>query len=170
MDKFKQLNITAVTNPATVGSVKWKLNGPVSVAPVDNTLPYALFGDDRGNYKGGALPVGSYTLTAIPFSEAKRSGVEGESKTIHFTIIDEQQEPSPTTLAVQTVSLINAQTNQSVATLKEGMVLALADVSSFHCNVLATTTADVRSLHMQLSGAVSQTATESQQPLCLVWR
>ena len=86
---FSKLNIRA--NPSTtVGSVKFVLSGAQSKTYKDNASPYALMGDDgSGNYYFGTWgppPVGSYTLTATPYSADDAAGTAGTAKTIHFTI------------------------------------------------------------------------------------
>lgn len=74
---------------SSVGSVKFALSGAKSHTYIDNASPFAMFGDDgNGNYYYGnlTLPVGSYTLTATPYSGTKGSGTAGTPVTIKFTI------------------------------------------------------------------------------------
>jgi uncharacterized protein YjdB len=81
------LNVKVNTNPTTVGSVFISLSGPVNATRTENGAPYALFGDTNGNYTGRTLPNGNYTLSAIPYSGSNRSGTEGATTTIQFSIV-----------------------------------------------------------------------------------
>ena len=87
-----QLNIRAVTEPVTVGSVVLQLSGPTNDSQTENVAPYALFGDSGGDYRGKTLPVGDYTLTATPYSSTGSLGTPGTPLTIAFRIVDE---PAP---------------------------------------------------------------------------
>ncbi|MBT1704604.1 T9SS type A sorting domain-containing protein [Chryseosolibacter indicus] len=80
-----QPNIRANTNNRTQ-SLVFYLNGK---RYGENQTPYALFGDWQGDYRPGKLKPGSYTLTAIPYGENNASGIQGDSLTIHFTVIAE---------------------------------------------------------------------------------
>ncbi|MEO1652891.1 MAG: PKD domain-containing protein, partial [Bacteroidota bacterium] len=80
------LSVQAITDPNEVGSVVFELTGPVSRTQTENILPYALFGDNNGDYNGVNLPDGTYTLSATPYSGKKASGVAGTPLSIVFTI------------------------------------------------------------------------------------
>jgi hypothetical protein len=70
------LSIRANTNPATVGSVKFTLNG---VQQIDNTAPY--------EFTNWRPTVGSYILTATPYSGTGGTGTAGTPLTRTFTVI-----------------------------------------------------------------------------------
>ncbi len=53
---------------------------------VENVPPFALFGDQSGNYDNGALSPGEHTLTATPFTGNSASGDEGISLAIAFGV------------------------------------------------------------------------------------
>lgn len=82
-------SIQAITNPATVGSVVMSLSGPNSHNQTESISPYALFGDMTGDFIGEGLPVGQYTLTATPYTEAGGNGTAGTPLSLSFEIIDE---------------------------------------------------------------------------------
>ncbi|MCL6260786.1 Ig-like domain-containing protein [Aquiflexum sp. TKW24L] len=92
------LNIRVNTNPTPVGSVSIKLSGPVSESITENVVPYALFGDSRGNYNGKILPEGNYILEAIPYSESNLAGTKGNLLSIGFTIGQKVIAPTAPTL------------------------------------------------------------------------
>jgi hypothetical protein len=79
------LNIQINTNPPVVGSLIIGLNGNPNFK-LENHAPYTLFGDWGGNYYGGDLPMGTFTLTGTPYSEISGSGTPGESLSITLTV------------------------------------------------------------------------------------
>jgi uncharacterized protein YjdB len=80
------LNIRVETNPLTVGSVFISISGPINATRTEGVAPYALFGDQNGNYIGRSLPAGAYTLTATAYSGTNRSGTAGPTSTVNFQI------------------------------------------------------------------------------------
>ncbi|MCS4434334.1 fibronectin type III domain-containing protein [Aquiflexum gelatinilyticum] len=88
------LNIRVNTNPGLVGSVALSLTGPVNANITENVAPYALFGDNRGNYNGKLLQAGEYTLEAVPYSEPNLSGTKGNPMTVKFTIGEKISAPA----------------------------------------------------------------------------
>lgn len=143
-----ELNIKVNTNPTTVGSVFISLSGPVNATRTENGAPYALFGDNNGNYSGRTLPVGTYTLSGTPYSGTNRSGTVGTTSSIQFSIVSNIAvtgvSVSPTTASIQvgetrqltgTISPSNASnktiiwtsSNSNVATVNtNGLVSGLA--------------------------------------------
>jgi hypothetical protein len=103
------LSFRADTNPESVGSVVFVLNGDTRFN-VESILPYKLTGYINGNYfmwpyKSGQQNV----LKATPFMSADGSGDAGVPLEIRFTIIDGRAPkalPSPTvsSAAIQTSS------------------------------------------------------------------
>jgi uncharacterized protein YjdB len=88
------LNIRVNTNPGLVGSVALSLTGPVNANITENVAPYALFGDNRGNYNGKLLQAGEYTLEAVPYSEPNLGGTKGNPMTVKFTIGEKISAPA----------------------------------------------------------------------------
>jgi len=84
-----RLNVKAMTKPGTVGSVLFSLEGPRGVyTPTENVKPYALFGDQAGDFASGDLQVGNYILTATPYTGQNGSGEAGSPLTIYFSVIE----------------------------------------------------------------------------------
>ena len=83
------LAVRADTLPATVGSVRFDLDGIVGFR-TESAAPYALFGDSGGNFApwSGVPLVGTHSLTATPFSGARGSGTVGTPLSIGFEIVD----------------------------------------------------------------------------------
>jgi hypothetical protein len=79
-----EISIEAITQPQTVGSVQFKVNG--SHFRTENVAPYALNGDVDGNFGPWSFSPGVNTITAIPYSATKLSGEKGEALTVTITL------------------------------------------------------------------------------------
>jgi hypothetical protein len=84
---FKSMSIRANTTPASAGSVRFLLNH--RFVRTENVVPYALNGDQDGNYYPWSPSPGDYTLTAIPYTKHGRNEYKGKSLTIHFKVTEE---------------------------------------------------------------------------------
>lgn len=80
------VNIRAEANDDKTGSIEFFLNGKKFH---DNTAPFALYGDDNGDYKMGRLDIGSYTLTAIAYPEKNGKGIPGDTAVVVFNVTNE---------------------------------------------------------------------------------
>ena len=80
----RNLNIQAVTSNS-VGSVVMNLNGGVRT---ENNAPYAIAGDDYGDYVGWTPAQGAYTLSATPYEFGNAQGNMGNISTVTFSVID----------------------------------------------------------------------------------
>lgn len=78
----RNLNIRANTSPSEVGSVRFLLNGKMVN---ENSAPYALKGDNNGDYRGWIPATGNYTLSATPYSQPNGGGLTGNGLTVNFT-------------------------------------------------------------------------------------
>jgi len=77
------LNIEAVTTE-DVESVQLSLTGPTTNLRTENVAPFALFGDNSGDFFIANFELGNYSITARPFSSNALSGTEGTLLTIDF--------------------------------------------------------------------------------------
>nr|WP_262918534.1 T9SS type A sorting domain-containing protein [Telluribacter sp. SYSU D00476] len=84
----RNLNIRANTNPSRVGSVKFIMSGKLSRTQTETGFPYALFGDNGGNYNAWTPAVGSYSLTCTPYTGSGATGTAGTALTVSFTVVD----------------------------------------------------------------------------------
>jgi len=82
----RHLNVRADTSPAIVGSVRFVLDDQYRT---ENTQPYALAGDLKGDYLPWVPVVGSHTLTAVPYPRADARGMGGTPLTVNFTVVKE---------------------------------------------------------------------------------
>ena len=119
----KNLSIQVNTIPKQIGSVNIIMHGPISTEKVENFSPYSLFGDNQINgYVGKGFPPGIYQITARPYGESRLSGVEGQSKTITFSI---KGNPEVTSLV-----LVDVTNNEDILEIQEDMVLDLSTLES----------------------------------------
>ncbi|HYG78185.1 MAG TPA: DUF5060 domain-containing protein [Planctomycetota bacterium] len=84
----RNLSVRANTNPATVGSVRFGLDGNANYK-IESAAPYSLTGDTNGNYNPWTPAVGSHTLSGTPYTGASASGTAGTTLTITFNVIDD---------------------------------------------------------------------------------
>ncbi len=121
----KNLNIRANTMPEIVGSVVFDLNNNKNFN-TENVNPYSLAANlEGGSYKSWLPQPGMYTLTATPYTMKNGKGEAGKLKTIKFEIED-SEEGEETEQKVVSFTLINADTDEDIATLKDGDIVNLA--------------------------------------------
>jgi ELWxxDGT repeat protein len=72
--------------PSTVGSVVFFLNG--TRFWTENAAPYALRGDESGNYAPWFVSYGNYTLTATAYSGTNGTGTLINSRSIEFAVVN----------------------------------------------------------------------------------
>jgi hypothetical protein len=90
----RNLAIRAFTNPSTVGSVRFILDG--ASYRMENTAPYLIAGDASStDYNAWTPSLGAHTLTGVAYSSYGGGGQVGPEYTITFTVID-QPGPTPT--------------------------------------------------------------------------
>ena len=83
---------TIVAEPTkSVGSAAFYING--SLVRVENVSPYALFGDQSGDFAAGDLQDGAYTLEVVFYSGGGASGSVVESTTLDFSVAADAPAP-----------------------------------------------------------------------------
>ena len=113
---LRAVNIQAETQ-GDIRSVKFDMQGPLSVRRTENRPPWALFGDNNGDYRASTLFPGNYTLTATPYLLPAAVGEKGKAKEIQFEVVGSDASvadnpfliqifPNPTT-GVTTLSIPN---------------------------------------------------------------
>ncbi len=157
-----QFNIRVNTNNGDLGSVVLELTGPVQTTRTENTSPYAIFGDSsRDNYVPSLLPVGSYTITATPYTEPDGGGQAGAPISINFEVTD--------SFGLTDLVLFNADADTVLQTLKEGDIIDLSTLGSTSLGIVANPLAasEIGSVWMDLQGPVSYQGTENIAPFSL---
>ncbi|MEO1652768.1 MAG: hypothetical protein AAFU64_04410 [Bacteroidota bacterium] len=116
------LNIRADFSGNDVSSVQFTLRGPgISFTRTENIVPYALFGDNSGNFLGAEFTPGTYRLSATAFSESRAQGVASPTLEISFTISLGELP------VISEFALIDPQTNEELQTLEEGALINPTD-------------------------------------------
>jgi hypothetical protein len=77
------LNVRANTSPATVGSVRFRLDGNTNYR-TDSVRPYAMASETGGHYSAWTPSPGSHTVTATPYTGSGATGTAGSPLTITF--------------------------------------------------------------------------------------
>ena len=154
--QLPNINIRANVSTDAVESVRFTLNG--RVFRTENVAPYALGGDNNGNYlPTPALRPGQYVLTATPYSQDRAQGDAGKSLTVTFSIIDPGQ-------GVTDFTLVNARTNQDVGPIGEGDEVDRAVLPAFSIRANITP-GNTRSVVFTLNG--TRFRTENVAPYAL---
>ncbi|MDX1993570.1 MAG: hypothetical protein SF029_14375, partial [bacterium] len=124
----RNINIRVVTNPTTVGSIKFILNGAQfsNANRVENTAPYALWGDENGDYYGWQPRLGSYTLLAQSFELRDLAGSAGRPMTVQFNVVDAR--PVEFALDVNVVGSGTVQMNPARTTFEAGTTVQMVAV------------------------------------------
>ncbi|MEQ9443809.1 MAG: choice-of-anchor I family protein [Cyclobacteriaceae bacterium] len=150
----RQLNVRAEVI-GTTQSVAFSLNG--AAYQPQNTAPYALFGDENGDYDddGTVFLPGSFSLMATPYTGSTAQGMMGTPLSIHFEIVERNTivELATRTEALSTLSEAVAQA-QLVETLSsEGPFTVFAPTNAAFEALLTTLgVSDISQLDAELLG------------------
>ncbi len=151
-----QINIKVNTNPGTVGSVKFDLDGATKT---ENAAPYTWAGDspkDGGgtNYLAFTPSLGGHKLTVTPYSGPNGSGVRGTTTILFFTVVNQP--------VVTGLTLYNASTDASLGALTNGQTINYASIGTNQINIRANTNpGTVGSVRFNLDGVLK---TENAAP------
>nr|MBI1230548.1 HYR domain-containing protein [Cytophagales bacterium] len=157
-----RFNIRGEADKSPIGSMKMEIEGPFNSSIFERVAPYALFGDNKGNYSGRKLPLGKYTLKAkaYPNSASNSEGFGGEIATIQFEVISG--------FAVTSYTLVNADINEDIMELKDQDVLDLNKYGLTRLSIRANTVGeDINNVVMMLSGPFQKTIRERVKPYTL---
>ncbi len=133
----RNVYIQARTGPAQVGSVLFDLN---ETKLTENKTPYVYPGATADFFK---LTDGSYTLTAVPYTQANGKGSKGVPLTISFRAVEEK---------IVRFELFNVTDGSMVRRLAEGDELDLAALPA-QLNIRAVTNpVVVGSVQFKLNG------------------
>lgn len=155
-------SIRGEADKSPIGSMKMEIEGPIHSSIFERVAPYALFGDNKGNYSGRKLPEGKYTLKAkaYPNSFANSEGFGGDVATIQFEVISG--------FAVTSYTLVNADTHQDIMELKDQDVLDLNKYGHIRLSIRANTVGEeINNVVMMLSGPFQKTIRERVKPYTL---
>ncbi|NJK62893.1 MAG: hypothetical protein HC921_09650 [Synechococcaceae cyanobacterium SM2_3_1] len=146
------VNLIALAS-ADTESVQFGLNASPSFR-IENEPPYAIQGDDKGNYKPWQLQPGTYQITATAFSNNRATGLAGEPQALQFQVEATTPETPSEHSVITGIQLINADTDQPIqgyAPLLDGAVISLAFLPTRNLNILVETTSEVESVRFALN-------------------
>jgi hypothetical protein len=144
-----------------VESVKLSLSGSQVSARTESLKPYALFQDlPIGNYKGNNFTTGKYSVIGVPYAEDNARGNLGSSFRINFELVDAN-------LQIIDFTLVNAETNEDIFQITDGMVIDINALPTLNLDIRANTSSDVESVIMSITGALNSSRTESLVPYVL---
>ncbi|MEO1652003.1 MAG: alkaline phosphatase D family protein, partial [Bacteroidota bacterium] len=162
----RRLNIRANTSPMMVGSVALSAsnNRGESQSRLENAAPYALFGDNNGDYFNWmpTAPQAGDTVNvqASAFSQADAQGMIGGGANVNFSFIDSDAAPE-----LLSLTLINADSDTELFELSEGAVIDLSALGNANLSIRANTNpAETGSVEFALSGGLSQNTVENLVP------
>ncbi len=148
-------SIVATTDPETVGSVEYKLSGARHHRQIENTAPYALFGDGNGAVRPWAPRNGQYQLKVTPFAESRAKGSQGVELNVSFEVIN--------TMEVSDFILVDAVTKTDLGPLPTTINLSQYANDRFDIRV-ETSTEYLGSVRLKLDGRQRRRQTENQAP------
>ncbi len=157
----RSLSIVAEEGTANIGSVRMILQDPLNIDKVENNAPYALFGDNGpSDFFGENFPAGNYTVEITPYLGYAATLASGATTTINFTISDET---AP--VKIDQILLVDAENDQVIATLTEGMQIDFQQLASNNLTFVAeASSANVKSVIMNLRGDKDLTGAENTRP------
>jgi hypothetical protein len=163
-----RLNVRASTDPATVGSVAFELDD--EAARVENAAPYALAGDDGGDYRGWSPAPGSHRLAVTAYSQSSAGGVAGTPLTVEFTVVTEAPPPPPAPAepTVTAFVLVDAATDEPLTQLRDEAIVDLSELGTRALNIVAevASAGDDASVRFGLDGS-ERYRIENEAPFAL---
>ncbi len=131
------LNIVAQFG-ADVEMAEFALNGVM--VRKEFLPPFALFGDQSGDFNAGTLPIGDHVLKATPFT----GGEAGESEMVRFSVVNDSE------LAVTGFVVVDADSDTELFELNEGASINASELPA-SVNVVARTGDDVKSVLLSVN-------------------
>jgi hypothetical protein len=177
----KNFNIRAETSGGeSIGSVKIELGGTVTRSKVENSAPYSIPGDLKGDFLPIKLGVGKYKVTATPYSEMDTRGTAGKELSITFFVVSKPIAPRPglrpssppassqtttTPPAITRFVLVNADTDKDIEVLQDNAVIALHLLPTKNLNIRAETSGEnIGGVVFALEGPTWTSSVENDAP------
>ncbi|MEH0152618.1 T9SS type A sorting domain-containing protein [Limibacter armeniacum] len=135
--------------PPEARSVRFEYDGKFST--IENRQPYALFGDNNGDFKGGTLTIGTHTLRAAAYNGEQGSGDVVARSDIQFEVTGEEE---------LKLYLVQTTTGDTVKQLQDGDEIFLpSEVNAY--NILAEEGPDIKSVYFVFN---DESRTENEEP------
>ncbi|MGI9551691.1 MAG: ThuA domain-containing protein [Aurantibacter sp.] len=138
----EELNVRANV-AGQIGSILFELDGEIVRA--ENTAPYALFGISGNDYNSWIPELRIYTITGLVYSLPQGQGTLLNTHSISVIFTD-QVAVEPTGPVVQSLVLINADSDEDIAEIIEGSVFVLEEIGTTNLNIRAETGPDTESV------------------------
>ena len=133
-----------------IKSVFLSLAGPISDSRTEQVSPYAVFGDDSGNYNGFPLAVGSYSMVARAFNQQDEASDD-------FTFSFEVNDVVVSTTMADLPGLLTTVNEVDTTTLAEVLTTDGPDTTTII--ELVTTTAQAETTTTSAANEVDTTTT-----------
>lgn len=91
LDAGQTVNLIANTS-GSIGSVRFWLDG--AYVTNENAAPYAIAGDNSGDFKAWSITPGTHTVNAIPYALANGGGDSCGEDSVTFTLVEATPEPT----------------------------------------------------------------------------
>ncbi|MDX2306135.1 MAG: ExeM/NucH family extracellular endonuclease [Microscillaceae bacterium] len=130
-------NIVAITencNGQIVESVVFRRNG--ATFSTENVAPFAMGGDNNGNFYKLNLPLGTQTIRATPFTADGGKGIIGNFLEVNISVV-EGTTPVCTNISVKELRLVNSSNGNLIKILQNGDVINVAANPNY--NIVAIT-------------------------------
>lgn len=130
-------NIVAITencNGQIVESVVFRRNG--ATFSTENVAPFAMGGDNNGNFYKLNLPLGAQTIRATPFTADGGKGIIGNFLEVNISVV-EGVTPVCTNISVKELRLVNSSNGNLIKILQNGDVINVAANPNY--NIVAIT-------------------------------
>ncbi|MDB5294532.1 MAG: polymorphic rane protein, partial [Phycisphaerales bacterium] len=159
----KRMNVRANVN-STALSVRFAYDSNANYR-VESGAPFSLAGDSGGNYAPWTPTVGSHTIKVTPYSKTGATGTAGAVFTITFKVVAGTTTvppvvpptvPPPPVVVKPVADLINAATDQKIATLTDGYVIDLSKIGT-RLNIQGTPVGTAGSLDFRIDGVSIKT-------------
>jgi len=149
------LNIRAEATSDTE-SVRLELSGAQSTGRTENVAPYALYGDNSGNYTAHVFALGNYNLTATPYSGNSLGGIMGTGLNVSFEFVNPAI-GSP-------LILVDASDDSVITGLTEGLVINKSILGDLTFGVIFNPDFNPNGVSFNLSGPLTENRTEGSSP------
>ncbi|HYP15419.1 MAG TPA: DUF5060 domain-containing protein [Bryobacteraceae bacterium] len=133
----RNLNIRANTDPQICGSVHFEYTGG---AKTENVRPYAMAGDPNGDYANWTPALGTFQVSATPYTGINRTGTIGTPLVMSISVVDEAVPTSTDSPTVASLTLMDAVTNRPIPgfdPIQPGAVVDRSALRVLHMNVRA---------------------------------
>ncbi|WP_339925129.1 T9SS type A sorting domain-containing protein [uncultured Cyclobacterium sp.] len=168
--KDRTLTIVVSSDPEIVGSVKMEMEYLTSCPScpakkhtiTENIVPYALYGDVKGQYVGHAFSPGTYSLMATPYETRFHTGNPGMNSMINFEVVFDS--------IIETFTLVNATDDTDIREIKDGDIIDLSSFTGNKFNVRANVPLNQvqGGVGMEISGPVNHSQFEKVKPYALL--